>query len=452
MTESHLMGDHFASNYDKQVNNEAQNGQQYRHHHHQQQQQQKLPSQRPEIANAFANQSFGNIRSNSAPPVDNYGATPHVEEGDPESYRYDLKYAEYYYSQKPLDPRLPPPLVNWKHTLWDGDKRKEENHSFSPQVVQPSPQRPNSDLESGGSKSSPWAIPSTKPGLVNRIQKDFPRTPSPVYNQNHHSLFSLNENSEVSNQNGQTPLSSSPHSPQPPQTQPQPSQPSHAQHPLNTPGSPQNQPNQQPPVQQPPLQQQPQQSANPMFLSDNPNNVDDLTMQMQNMSMGDGYEHPSQYPMSGQQMTPPTSGTPPEMKEYDPMTGAPTNQYIEYQQPPEVMTPYGPYPGAYGPNVYQPQIYAAGPQYGMVNPMVGFGPPDIKDGRKIPYYQPGAYEEGYVPYGAPPPPPAGRGHPPFQRGRHPHHGKGGRDHHHHHHHLLLLISMIRLNHHRNSRK
>ncbi len=34
--------------------------------------------------------------------------------------RYTPDYYAYYYSQRPLDPRLPPPLISWEQNFYNG--------------------------------------------------------------------------------------------------------------------------------------------------------------------------------------------------------------------------------------------------------------------------------------------------------------------------------------------
>jgi hypothetical protein len=54
-----------------------------------------------------------NLRSSSAPPVlrENLITTVTGETISPSDPRLDPAYYAYYYSQRPLDPRLPPPLI-----------------------------------------------------------------------------------------------------------------------------------------------------------------------------------------------------------------------------------------------------------------------------------------------------------------------------------------------------
>lgn len=133
---------------------------------------------------------WANIRSSSAPPVlrENFLSAFSGEEISPQDPRLDPAYYTYYYSQRPLDPRLPPPLIapypgtsGFTHLSYVqkggdstqgplqgsvplsavGDKRVESKQENN---VWPS----NADVEKPKS-------------LVDKIQQDFPRTPSPIY-------------------------------------------------------------------------------------------------------------------------------------------------------------------------------------------------------------------------------------------------------------------------------
>jgi len=96
---------------------------------------------------------FGLFRSGSAPP------TILDQEDEAEDFRYDPAY--FLYSQRLLNPRLPPPIVNWKSrtTNKEGTSSWEQSNTT------------NKDTNN-----------STSPSLVDRIQEDFPSTPSSLYN------------------------------------------------------------------------------------------------------------------------------------------------------------------------------------------------------------------------------------------------------------------------------
>jgi hypothetical protein len=57
-------------------------------------------------------EEFGLFRSGSAPPdVQPMNSFSDEMKSD---YRYDPAYYNYYYSQRLVNPRLPPPIVNWR--------------------------------------------------------------------------------------------------------------------------------------------------------------------------------------------------------------------------------------------------------------------------------------------------------------------------------------------------
>jgi len=106
--------------------------------------------------------------------------------------RTSLEYYQYYHSQKPLDPRLPPPLHNWSAhidthgngmagapkglnqiSLEEADEEDELHKNYAgiaSSVLQND--EPHDARASGG----PW-----EKSLFDRIQDDFPRTDSPLY-------------------------------------------------------------------------------------------------------------------------------------------------------------------------------------------------------------------------------------------------------------------------------
>eukprot|EP00656_Telonema_subtile_P036108 TRINITY_DN40074_c0_g1_i2.p1 TRINITY_DN40074_c0_g1~~TRINITY_DN40074_c0_g1_i2.p1 ORF type:complete len:171 (+),score=23.38 TRINITY_DN40074_c0_g1_i2:143-655(+) len=107
----------------------------------------------------------GSARSSSAPPnLEELTASSGLNGGplEGEEYRYDPEYYVYYYSQRPLDPRLLTPLCS---------SAALQQHTH--RVAQPMPTMP---------EAAPAADERTTPsGFIDRIQQDFPRTPSPVY-------------------------------------------------------------------------------------------------------------------------------------------------------------------------------------------------------------------------------------------------------------------------------
>jgi len=97
---------------------------------------------------------------------------PQVAPG--EEYRWDPAYYQYYYSQRPIDPRLPPPLCSWQdvqnyqqlHKAYAEQAAKEERSAAMPTVEEHAPQTNDDEVQ--------------QKTLIDRIQEDFPRTPSPM--------------------------------------------------------------------------------------------------------------------------------------------------------------------------------------------------------------------------------------------------------------------------------
>ncbi|XP_073392002.1 pumilio homolog 1, partial [Physcomitrium patens] len=159
-----------------------------------------------------------------------------------EAQRADPKYLVYYYSNINLNPRLPPPLISWNNYRLAqrlqsgmgaggfGDKKKlrsmddssSGNRSlFSSQPLLPTHREEPEALEEDNSPvsalartaSSDWAERERGDGyrgqssglgprpksLVDLIQEDFPRTPSPVYHLSRSSSRAANDESEAAN-------------------------------------------------------------------------------------------------------------------------------------------------------------------------------------------------------------------------------------------------------------
>jgi hypothetical protein len=102
--------------------------------------------------------------------------------------RYTPDYYAYYYSQRPLDPRLPPPLISWEQNFYNGQNKFQENGDEEYQEDQQDGQ----DLAPEDNNGS-WKYLEDDPrngihnpmggrpkSLVDKIQSDFPRTPSPI--------------------------------------------------------------------------------------------------------------------------------------------------------------------------------------------------------------------------------------------------------------------------------
>eukprot|EP01105_Mastigella_eilhardi_P010257 TRINITY_DN239_c0_g1_i2.p1 TRINITY_DN239_c0_g1~~TRINITY_DN239_c0_g1_i2.p1 ORF type:complete len:409 (+),score=94.51 TRINITY_DN239_c0_g1_i2:88-1227(+) len=146
-------------------------------------------------------------RSTSAPPslVPDPSHTPDPSFADLKSqeYRMDPGYHQYYFSRRPPDPRLPPPIFWWNWTVPAPDVgtlkpqgAPQQRGGYPPHPKSP-PLSPvmKADVELVRATSprsrDMWAgAPLTKQQLqqyqnranvVDMIQRDFPRTPSPVY-------------------------------------------------------------------------------------------------------------------------------------------------------------------------------------------------------------------------------------------------------------------------------
>eukprot|EP01119_Soliformovum_irregulare_P003593 TRINITY_DN1429_c0_g1_i1.p1 TRINITY_DN1429_c0_g1~~TRINITY_DN1429_c0_g1_i1.p1 ORF type:complete len:819 (+),score=254.62 TRINITY_DN1429_c0_g1_i1:2889-5345(+) len=119
------------------------------------------------------------IRSSSAPPVmrENdlkFFTTVTGETISPQDPRLDPAYYTYYYSQRPLDPRLPPPLI----APYPGASLSHFSAFGVGQDLDKS--------ESSVDDEAIWGRPGEEPkpkSLVDKIQQDFPRTPSPIFHQ-----------------------------------------------------------------------------------------------------------------------------------------------------------------------------------------------------------------------------------------------------------------------------
>ncbi|XP_042485388.1 pumilio homolog 5-like [Macadamia integrifolia] len=137
-----------------------------------------------------------------------------------EQLRADPAYLAYYCSNVNLNPRLPPPLVsrencrlvrhigglgnNWRLTSFDDSENGSLQlsqgtlsiHKEEPEDDR-SPRQASCDWEEGSSGlfSEQWtsSLTGRHKSLVDLIQEDFPRTPSPVYNQCHSSSHAATE-------------------------------------------------------------------------------------------------------------------------------------------------------------------------------------------------------------------------------------------------------------------
>jgi len=140
----------------------------------------KLVAKKPEARLLFMDTraELAKFRSSSAPPeqmADMEPTTPLTNDRD--QFRSDPAYFQFYYSQRLLNPRLPPPIArDWSNDMPLAD---HSNNGFSQQQYQYD--NNNSYLDAG---NAGWGSPDAKgkrSSVVDRIQEDFPRTPSPVY-------------------------------------------------------------------------------------------------------------------------------------------------------------------------------------------------------------------------------------------------------------------------------
>lgn len=122
-----------------------------------------------------------------------------------EQLRADPAYVAYYYSNVNLNPRIPPPLVsqenrrlahhigdNWRISSLDGGNKKylpashlvlpthKEEHEDDRSPRSESNMTRNNSGSVSGQSTSPFL--GRYKSIVDLIQEDFPRTPSPVYN------------------------------------------------------------------------------------------------------------------------------------------------------------------------------------------------------------------------------------------------------------------------------
>jgi hypothetical protein len=111
---------------------------------------------------------FGMFRTGSAPPI--------IIEQE-EEYRYDPTF--FYSSQRTLNPRLPPPTSSWRHPLYKDEEKKD---SWVEKV------------DNG----------SSSPSLVDRIQEDFPSTPSSLYKKQKKPVKPVKKNSTTSSTTSST--------------------------------------------------------------------------------------------------------------------------------------------------------------------------------------------------------------------------------------------------------
>lgn len=118
----------------------------------------------------------GMRRPGSAPPsaMDKIPNTP--ESIDPNDPRLDPAYFHYYYSQRPIDPRLPPPLLSWRQA-----NVLQFNQRGNPEQEYAEDNNGLNHLQESWGDIMGAKNQKFRTSLVERIQEDFPRTPSPVF-------------------------------------------------------------------------------------------------------------------------------------------------------------------------------------------------------------------------------------------------------------------------------
>lgn len=150
-----------------------------------------------------AKKDLANLRSTSAPPVLRENElklfSPVIgEQISPQDPRLDPAYYTYYYSQRPLDPRLPPPLIApFPGTNSFFQFRNHENFRGK---------EDSAEGEENSVESSVWPLSGDfdKPkSLVDKIQQDFPRTPSPIYQKTSRDASILDSNGGLTLSNSQ---------------------------------------------------------------------------------------------------------------------------------------------------------------------------------------------------------------------------------------------------------
>jgi len=140
-------------------------------------------------------------RSASAPPVihsrnDSHTIIPqHQGEQlpDSEAYRYTVEYFGYYLNHRHIDPRLPPPLITWDQyaRTVQGQQMPQRPRGEEPLMIHPHPEShthvnshsfgiTQAPIGTSSSSSLDWNHRVSSPSLVDKIQLDFPSTPSHI--------------------------------------------------------------------------------------------------------------------------------------------------------------------------------------------------------------------------------------------------------------------------------
>jgi len=107
----------------------------------------------------------------------------------PDDPRLDPQYVAYYYAQRTLNPRLPPPVQVFPNAqqVYAYMQQQAQVQAVQAQLVNQSgeqvstPSNISPDAPSGDGPHSSWPLFDEKPrSVVDKIQQDFPRTPSPA--------------------------------------------------------------------------------------------------------------------------------------------------------------------------------------------------------------------------------------------------------------------------------
>ncbi|KAI8544847.1 hypothetical protein RHMOL_Rhmol08G0326800 [Rhododendron molle] len=166
--------------------------------------------------------AFGNLMAQHSPGLDStlakFSSSKNYE--SEEQLRADPAYSDYYYSTVNLNPRLPPPIIarenrrlvshavglgdNWRLTSSDDSGNRSlyfSRGSLSTHNEEPEDDRsPHEALDNFSDSTNVFMsadnaafLAARHKSLVDLIQEDFPRTPSPVYNLSHSSSHAVTE-------------------------------------------------------------------------------------------------------------------------------------------------------------------------------------------------------------------------------------------------------------------
>lgn len=175
----------------------------------------------PSMEGSFV--AFGNLMAQHGsgldPTLARFSSSTRKYESE-EQLRADPAYSDYYYSNVNLNPRLPPPIIarenrrlvshavglgdNWRSTSYDDSGNGSlyfTRGSLSTHNEEPEDDRsPHEALDNFSDSTNAFTsadnaafLAARHKSLVDLIQEDFPRTPSPVYNQSHSSSHAATE-------------------------------------------------------------------------------------------------------------------------------------------------------------------------------------------------------------------------------------------------------------------